>query len=34
MIDGDPFGIKHREILARLDAIGELLIKILEGVKE
>jgi len=30
----DPFGIRHREVVARLDAIGKLLIEILEELKK
>lgn len=33
MIDIDPFGFKQRRIEARLDAIGKLLIEILEEIK-
>jgi len=34
MIDVDPFGLKQKRIEARLDAIGKLLIEILEAIKK
>jgi hypothetical protein len=34
MLDVDPFGLKQRRIEARLDAIGKLLIEILEEIKK
>jgi hypothetical protein len=30
----DPFGIKHKEVIQRLDAIGKVLLEILEELKD